>query len=431
VARRLSFQQRLRNPATRAKIPTSRLPVRYQRMRAGNRRRARLDADPLYDPAQQLSGHRLSSAVDRLVALEFAPKEQALTQQESTTRTQGTALMGRAGDYYRQIAQQEAGNVARQQALSARLKDELAGIASSTQTAIGGQTAAQDKAQAQDVAVRGEGLAGGGDARVTAELAAQRAAAAQGAQAFQSTGVLQGGNYEGLAGSTSAATAQRGGETQAQLANRMANTLSQIGQARADLGTEKGNERVKQLLALRQSGFENLATMKGLGIKEEDLQVGAAQKAAERALARQRQREASRHNRAGEQTAAQRVSATTQAERERERHNRAMENRPVGRGRGGTPRKNSAAAEKTLTGIQNVAQDYQGLMQGRDPKHPGRRYSRPDVARILRDRGAPPIVLLAGADIANFGYILPHHVRQLQSTGVIVPKSLRTRPKRR
>lgn len=265
------------------------------------RRQRAQDRNPLYNPAAVLSGHHLASAVNTLADLQVRPQLSALDRESKTASVQGAALSKGAGDYYHQLAQQEAGTVDRMAALTARTRGQLQTIAGDSQAQQTQAEGADKSRQTVDAATRGAGLSGGTGAQ--AALAAMRARGAQSAQAFRSTGELQGANYEGLAISNRSARGLRGGEIQGQLANRLATKLGDIRTKRSDVEASRGGVATKLLTDLRQSGFENLITAKSLGVKEADLAAKVANQKSTLDLAGRRQSEVERANRADERVA--------------------------------------------------------------------------------------------------------------------------------
>lgn len=267
-----------------------------RRVSARERELRSYDRNPLYNPARQLAGRHLKLSVDRLADMQVRPQLSALDREAATATTQGAALSKNAGDYYRQLAEREAQSIAQQQALTARTRGALGAIANETQGQISQAEGSEKARLAADAATRGAGLDGGTSA--LAALAASRSRAAQGAQAFRSTGEMQGANYEGLAMSNRTARGLRGGEIQGQLANKLGNTLGTIRSKRTEAEASRGDIATKLLMDLRQSGFENLATVRGLDLKQADLDADVQKSIADQSLASRKLASADRHNRA-------------------------------------------------------------------------------------------------------------------------------------
>jgi hypothetical protein len=84
------------------------------------------------------------------------------------------------------------------------------------------------------------------------------------------------GNWEGYSHAMAGARAFHGDEAHTDLTTRLANRLSSIGQEKKALQATKGDQTVKNLLDLRKSSFEDIATLKGLGLKESQIQASLA-----------------------------------------------------------------------------------------------------------------------------------------------------------
>jgi hypothetical protein len=181
--------------------------------------RRRLNRDPLYQPAQQLSGSNLSRAADALVKLEFNPTRKALQQEAAQASTQGAAVQKRAGSYFTQLAEAERGNVERTQALGGLLQGRLADIGRASTTALDETQRRSQEVLGADQAVRGPGL-GGDPSRLMEELAAARTRSTLSTQTAQQDATAQTGNYAGLADIARQARELRGGETVQQVAQR-------------------------------------------------------------------------------------------------------------------------------------------------------------------------------------------------------------------
>lgn len=380
------------------------------------------DRSPLYDPAQTLAGHRLSDAADSVVNAQFGPKLAAVGREARSAETQGAALTKRAHDYFGQLADIGGAQVAGQTAIRDQLRTGLANVATTSGKASDASKQDVMSRLAADVANRGTGLGGGGDQAVLDELAAQRARGADTAGAFQSAGELQGGRAVALQEQIAGATQQHGGEVQGQLLNRVANNLADIRAKRSDLEAQRGDERIKQILGMRQTGFENLVTSRGLGIKQSQLAADIANQQTQAELAAQRAAESQRHNVAGERNQRSSTRMQGQSLAERQRHNSVLEHlanlrvdlqaaKQNGKGPGG---KESQSAVKVKRGIQNTLSILE------DGSH-SERY-------LTRKVGVPPDVMQAAKDLKNMGYLQYDTVRALETLGVQVPQ--RWRPPR-
>jgi hypothetical protein len=260
--------------------------------RAPKRRAAAPSA--LLNPLATLSGPALQQAATQQTDVQYAPVLAGLRQQLASTTRQGTALAARGGDYYRQIAQEEAAGLSRQQALGDMLNKQVAGVGAQQQQYMAGLQGQEAQRQAQDASVRGGGLQGGSNAQ--GELGALAASMSQQRQAQQVGAAEQGANWTGLLGATAASTAARGGEVQGQLLNRLDSQQQALD---TQIGTQKQNRAAAvaaNLLKLRQQGFENYATGQTLGLKQAGLVEQTAKDQAATSLARQRLKQSASDN---------------------------------------------------------------------------------------------------------------------------------------
>src|SRR4051812_43178290 len=143
----LTLAQRRANPGLRSRLPMSQLTPAQQAARRHNQQVAADDKNPLFDPTTQLAGHSLAAAAAQLADEQIKPKVDAFNRQITTATTQGTALASRAGDYYKQLAQQAMGTVASQKALSDMLNAQTAQVGQQSQAAFGQMSV--DEAQRQ------------------------------------------------------------------------------------------------------------------------------------------------------------------------------------------------------------------------------------------------------------------------------------------
>jgi hypothetical protein len=380
VAKTYTLAQRLRDPAKRAKLPASKLTPKMRAQRTQNARIARDNSNPLYDPTATLTGHALASAAKQLASTEIDPQEAALDQQSGQTRTQGTALISRAGDYYRQIAQQEQTNVAKQTALGQLLQSQLAGAGQQAQQSLDAQNTAEQSREAQDASIRGVST---GSDQVAGELAALRGRASTATQTAQTQGAQTSANWANLQNALAGAMSLKGQETTSQLTNREANALDKLASQRGAIEATRGGITAKHLLDLRQQGFENVATTQGLGLKASDLAASVAKTKGDQRIAGQRIKSAAATNAANrasrEKIAGANINVRQQSLAEMHRHNVAQENKPgakakprAGLGSLSQAQENSAHAQidqahqyiQQYAGKLSKDQLAQGLTQG-------------------------------------------------------------------
>lgn len=420
----------LANPGERAKIATSQLPAKYQRLRRQNDRAAAVDRNPLYDPSQILTGRPLATAVHDIADLQVRPQVDAINRSITDTKTQGSALAQRVAGYYGGLAAQEQTGVDAQHGIRESLNQDLAGIASTAKGQID-QANQTERSRAQaDAAQRGQGNDGGVQQRLAEEMAARQSGAAQSAQAFESAGAQQGAGAETLANAMRSSGILQGGELQGQLANRTAGQVNDLTGKRADAEASRGPLEAKTLQDLRQQGYENIVTARGLGIKQEQIAADAAKATAQVKLAQDRLSETKRSNRAGESTAAQRAGETA-------RHNTVSENQrgqelDISRARVDVARrrlekdlrtgpKEPAASRAIKRQIGNALQSYQRYLKPGAHKKNGQSYSIGEIDKLGRDAKIPNDVLSAARDIAQFGYLTPESEQRLKLAGVRVP----------
>jgi hypothetical protein len=409
--------------------------------------RRRLNRDPLYQPAQQLSGANLSHAADALVKLEFNPTRKALQQESAQASTQGKAVQNRAGSYFTQLAEAERGNVERTQALGGLLQGRLADIGRASTTALDETQRRSQEVLGADQAVRGPGL-GGDPSRLMEELAAARTRSTLSTQTAQQDATAQTGNYAGLADIARQARELRGGETVQQVANATQARLTDVASRRAALEAQVGPARTKNLLDLRQSGFENAATAAGLDLDQAKLQAQMSQDVRDTRLARAKLRSTNRQNRArnrltraqiratlrgqslsaATQRRGQDITAFTQQRGQnisasQQAANRASREK-IARTRKAGKSLEPADARKVKQSVSNAL----ALIRSGDMTYKGKTYTRP--GRMLRDMGAPGIVVQAAME-RNTGGLNYDTARELRQLGVRVPRSwLRGQPRR-
>lgn len=403
-----------------------------QRRRAATRRQAKRPS-PILNPAQQLSGRPLAESADALVALEYGPQKTELARQAAENQNQGTALSGRASDYYRELAGQEASRLTAQQAIAATLDKNLTAIGGDAQTGIAAAGDQAAKLQAADTAVRGAGNDGGAGARVAEELAAARATATAQTQTARTAGATQGANYQGYQVGTAGAVAAAGGETQRRILNQIAQQAAGIRAKQGELATSEGAAKRKAILDLRQQSFENSVTSEGLGIKRADIEAQMNSDAADQALAQQRIRQSDRQNRRNNQTT-RRGQNMTAAQRAADRKARRIAARQKAAQKKATTEPTDV--RKMKTGITNAAADISTLtasglsaQQKAQLKDAGAtdliRNGRLDIntaRKVIVALGGPAIVAAAAAELSKYGGIRPGTAAQLRRLGMKVPK---------
>jgi hypothetical protein len=400
------------------------------KLTAAQKQRRKDARSPLLNPGALLSGTALRQAAAAETNADFKPKISALNTATKDANAQGKALVSHNDSYWQQFAAGEADRLARQKALAGDLDAKLSSIAGDTGAAIDRADAQRQAADAQDRQVRGAGLEGGGDQRVSDELAAARARSAADSQTARSGGATQGANYGNLVNAIAGARQLHGAESHRDLTTRLANQLAQFRTQKVDLQGQKADATVKNLLGLRQSGFENAATLRGLGLKEADIAAKTATAQASTNLANRKQGEVERNNRRQARLARQR-NATT-------RHGQSVSHSDRVRGQdlGHQDRQASINARKnaqkkkrakepqssinTRAAIVGVQGEYERLLHQFHGDHAKTAHTIRANARRQK-KPLPEYILIAAADLANFGYVTPGHVKALKNAGVRVP----------
>lgn len=402
------------NPATRAQVPTSMLPARYQAMRAANARRAQANASPLYNPLAVLSGGDLKNAVTTEVNAALNPAEDLL-------RREGGAQSRRMGDYFKQIAPQFQQAAQASTDAAAQLARQLAVSGQQSQQAITGDEAQANALMQQDQGVRGGGLDAGYGNALNALFAAQKGTASALNNVAQAQAAGHSAGHETVAQTAAATLPGRAMDAQAQLANKIANQVGVIEQKRPGLTADT-------LDKLRQQGFTDYATAQGLGLKQSALESQNAYRQGQLHNAQVRNRDSLVLGR-------QRNSITQQDAignlQERRRHDLAMETlrqQAAQKGVNGlTPaqqRTLHAANAKWRADAQGAAQQVSYFLSGQKDPKTGKAYSPAQVRSYLASKlHDGDMVDVAFALAQNKGKIPSALAQRLQARHIGVPQS--------
>lgn len=392
-----SLARRRANPGLRSKLPASQLTPAQRQERARLARVKADDANPLYDPSQQLSGHNLAVSAKRLVDAQLTPKIGAIDTQIGSTRTQGNALAGRAGDYYRQLGSEEAGLAAKQQALAAMTNKVVTDNNAQANQALTDASSAEQKRQADDAALRGGGL-GGDTSTVPKVIAAAQQQRAILGPAAANAAAAQGEGWAGLANAMTQATQMRGGEVQGELGNAQMNAISKLAQSKADLEATRGDLTTEQVDKLRQQSFENAVTMKGLGIKQADIATTArGQSLAAQTAARNRRSTAA--SRAASTAATVRGQDLSHTDRVAARREAAKKRQDAADAR------TRAAAQKAWGSVENLVPKL-GQAKYTDPTTGATRpATTQETIAALRNSNQPEWAIQAAVSIRHHGYV--------------------------
>lgn len=352
----------------------------------------------LYQPGKTLAGVDLVRAAKALVEREFKPQESALERQAQTVERQGTALSQRASDHYRTIAEREAGAIARQQALSARAGAQLESVDRDSKAAL--NRAVDDATRAADETARTTGVVTPRE-QLTSEMAAAQSRQAQTSQAFRSAGTLQSAGSEDLLSAIGQARQLRGGEVQQQLLNRALGQRADVEAKKAEISSLRGPALTKALLELRQVGFENVATMRGLNLKEADLTADIAKTEEQLAAAERKEKEAKRHNRESEKNTRRGQDVTARGQDITSRDKAAARAAKGGK-KGLTQTQRTANAAKYDKAV--------GLLAGA----PKNRKEETSQRLFLQSKGIPAWIAQAAVQTHVYGGVYPRTLRELK-----------------
>jgi hypothetical protein len=386
------------------------------------RARRRDNRNPLYDPAAQISGHDLRRAANALTRAEVAPQVAAIKGQRRDVTQQGKALLDRTTSYYTSLAEQQANAIAQQRALQERVGQQVQAASDQSKAAV--DQASQDASTAVSRAQSLTGVDAGQQARVAQEGAAAKSNQALQAGAAASNAALTAQNYGGLSGIAGQAAQLHGAESTRQLASGVSSARQKLTQQLADVRSTKGALNLKNLLTLRQQGFENRATVAGLGLKEADLQSQAQKDAADRKLAEKRLKQTGKQNKrsARLQRRAQNITARGQdksSATQRRSQDLSHADRVAARQAAANkkpPKKPETQSSKNLKGeIDDARSEIR--RQRAAGKHG------PDITKSGRKNGVKPVVLNAARDLEYLGYISGPNLAALRRRGVKIPKN--------
>lgn len=270
------------SPGTRSKIPTALLPAKY---RAGRIQAQKIKTEnaTLYNPAQILSGNDLRGAVKGIVNAQINPQLGAFDRGIKSLTGQRDVSGARLGQYMDMYSKDTAGSAAALSNSGQQLVAQIAQQGQQTQDVLSRIQSDDSSRRSADVALRGEGLQGPDQAAQALNLAKTNAAgataSATGQAAAQATGTSN------LAGTIAAVAPMRAQDSMMNLANTFNKQIVEMQGRRAETEAQRGPLTAQTLEKMRQDQFTNLATMKGLNLKESDLQETVRSHKAEEALA--------------------------------------------------------------------------------------------------------------------------------------------------
>jgi hypothetical protein len=341
----------MKNPNTRASVPTKYLSPAMQKLRTAAQTRKTENAT-LYNPMASLQGQDLRNAVNAEVKSSLAPYDQQVAQ----LKQQGAAMSQRLGGYYSQLQAAQPAALAQQQSSASALAAQLAGIGQRSQDTI---TQAEQAAQArgvQDQALRGTGLDAGMAQRLAAEFAQQKGAVAAQTAIQAGAAGAQGQGFQGIANTAAQVLPARAMDAQLAMGSQQNQKINDVLDKRSIAGA---GLQADTLNKLRQQQFENQAATQTLNLKGTVAQSNA-QLAADRIAESAKSRRASERARQASTAVAQQNANTSEARlSETERHNQAME----------ALRTKAAKNPNALTPVQKRAlvkanNDYRGKIRG-------------------------------------------------------------------
>lgn len=401
--------------------------------KARKRKAAQPKLGPLYQPSQNLSGQALKKAAAGVVGAAYGPQTSALKQQMSDVTTQGTALIGKASDYYRQMAESELGRMTKQKALGQMLKDSTAATAGESAAAYADMAKQETQRAQADARTRGAGLAGGGD--VLGELAALKARSDTVGKAASDRASSQAGNWEGLLGAMGVARSMRGGEQVERLSNRLANSQQKVRNDMQTLAEQRGNAMAKALVDLRQQSFTNALTQEQLGVKKADLKATMTNIKADNQLGRDRLN--FDKDKANAELAIKRgidpvtgkklpkkTSASEALAKWKLHYARANGRLPsTGTPAGKTAKDEPAASIEYKQNIEASRSRFRTLLNTKRGRTRGEAW----VKQQMLKEGVPPAIYNAVYDLERKGTLHPANASALEVLGVVVPKAWRRR----
>lgn len=226
------------------------------------KRSQRSNRSALYTPGANLGGESLRSAATKLTDLTINPQVQGLQRQADVTKANTKALQDRTQGYYAQIAAEAQTGLARTQAINQAAAGQISKAGEEAQSRITGVGATNTAELASDAQTRGPGLQIG--SRAQEELAAMRANAASTTNNAAISSALTGQNQAGYQNALIPITGLRGGEQYSQIGARGQAALNDIGSQLATVKGTRGATYQKNLLDLRQQGFENQVVTQGI-----------------------------------------------------------------------------------------------------------------------------------------------------------------------
>ena len=281
AARRKRIAVLAKNPGTRSSIPDKYLPAQFKAARA-TAQRVKTENATIYNPTAVLGGNDLRNAVKSEVDLNLNPQIAAYDKNIKDLGAARDIASSRLGGYFDLYNKQAATSAANLSNSGNALVQQLAAAGKQTQDTLGGVQADIDSRSASDAALRGSGLQDFGRANAAVDFNKAQAAGATQSAVGAAAGQVGGTNT--LAGTIAAVAPMRAGDQQFALAGKFNQQIADMTSKRAATEATRGPLTTQTLDKMRQDQFTNLATMKGLDIKQADLQETARSHQANEAL---------------------------------------------------------------------------------------------------------------------------------------------------
>lgn len=268
AARKKRIALLAKNPGTRSSIPDKYLPTQYRAARA-NAQRVKQENATLYNPSQILSGKDLRNAVKSEVDLQLNPQIAAFDRSIGSLKSQRDVSSARLGQYYDLYNKATAGSAAALSSSGQQLANQLASLGKETQSTLSGIQSGITARNAADTALRGAGLQDVSGAQGAVDF--NKAQAAGSTQDTINQAAAQASGTNSLASTIAAVAPMRAADAQTILASKFNSQIADMMGKRADAEASRGDLTTTTLNKMRQDQFTNLATAKGLDIKQADL----------------------------------------------------------------------------------------------------------------------------------------------------------------
>lgn len=410
-----------------------------KKLTPAQKRRQTLDRT-LYNPTKPLGGAQLRHAVNALVDSQVKPQIASLDRQRDQTKRQASQVTGDLKSFYDQLGAQQRAIVDSAAKTSASGNSALQQIGANTQASLTGSQDAARARMAEDASVRGDIATTGGVAQQLADRYAANAAregTLAGADASRGAKLNTAGEQliQGLAGASN----MRGQEQGHDVANTFAKTLREITEKKSDVQDKRAGMIADVGTKMRQNEFNNLMTMGGLDLKQQDLQTTLAATNAKIG-------ETGRHNRSMEKAARGKTKASIYSTNAGLANTQARINAAKGKGKNGglTPAQKRQASRDNVnfwSKIHDAADGggvvdsiYNGIKANNKAVRDGSKkdgtiipVNEATVKAALRKQKYSPLEIEAILALrpSHGGKIPTGLMKQLKDAGYTVPKGIR------